>query len=115
MDVRFYARDFSKMMYPTMVKWTVQNLRWRAVGGPDSAKLRADVGRVGDVGRLWRLLEWLRCGVVVYDGISPAWWGYISAVELHAGRRVLRLDLESMANDVAISYNSQGPIGAGGG
>ena len=83
-------------------------------GRAGHGKLRADVGRVGDVGRLWRLLEWLRCMLVVYDGIAPAWWGYISAVELHAGRRVLRLDLESMANDVAITYNSQGPIGAGG-
>ena len=107
--VSFLRRDFSKALAVPGVRWSVELLEWRAVGGPWRARLRA----AAEPARLAGLAGLLRCPVQVNDQAGPAWWGYVAAVELHEGARVSRLDLEKMANKVSVSYRppSTNPYG----
>ena len=96
---------------PPPVTWTVERLSWRAVGGPWAARLRADSPRLNT---LWQIGEALGCGLTVSDARGPAWWGYFSALELHAGGQVLRRSLDEMANQVAVTYHERTPDERGG-
>lgn len=106
-DIAFTSRDFCSPAAPPGLAWTVERLSWQALGGPERALLRA---RSAEAARLLDLPRLLRCGVLVKDDLGPAWWGYVSAVELHAGRQVLRCDLDAMANRVAVKYTPLGPL-----
>lgn len=91
--------------------WTVRELTWRAVGGPWSAVLEARAAEPGALARLWGLVDRLRCAVQVCDRTgSPAWWGYVSAVEIRHHGASVRWDLAQMANRVAAAYWGLGPV-----
>jgi hypothetical protein len=40
----------------------------------------------------------------VTDDRGPAWWGFVSALELLDGARVLRISLDEMGNKVSVGY-----------
>lgn len=108
--VSFQKRDFSGTLAMGDYQWKVERLAWRAVGGPWSGRLRATAGYGGTaLPRLWALTDLLRCGVKITAN-APAWWGYVSAVEIHApkkegGRAVIaRLEIDSMWNRAMGEY-----------
>lgn len=75
---------------------------WRAVGGPESAVLRLDgEGGWGDAA-----FELARCPLEIWDEDGRCvWWGFISRVEKHAGGApVYAVDVEALANRVAVAY-----------
>ena len=96
----------STWLPPSPLAWTVERMSWRAVGGPWTARLRADAPRLNT---LWQLAEGLGYGLTLFDAREAAWWGYLSAVELHAQGQVVRLSLEGMANQVAVAYHERTP------
>jgi hypothetical protein len=104
-------QGFARTAGPYGVRMAVQEMGWRAVGGPWTARIRADSS---DLQRLWSLADLLRCGVQVHDPQGPAWWGYLSAVEIHAGARVVRIGLDEMATRVGVRYRPPGPSGSRG-
>jgi hypothetical protein len=112
--VTITKRDFSAPQPADKFRWTVERLDWKAIGGPSLARLRVHAGR-GQAGlaRLWELAGMLRCGVTVSDDL-PAWWGYLSAVELHWGARVVRVSLEDMWNRLGVMYYSYTPTNLNG-
>lgn len=104
--VNIGKRDFSGGLLTGGLAWVVERLNWRAVGGPWSARLRAYSARVGE---LWNLAGLLRCPLTVTGESGPAWWGYISAVEIHDRERVVRVSLEEMYNSVGAEYRDFSP------
>lgn len=117
LSVTFGRRDFlapqdSRGTQPVSgLDWTVRELNWRAVGGPWSAVLEARAAEPGGLARLRGLVDLLRCAAQVCDRSgSPAWWGYISAVEIHHHGASVRWDLAQMANRVAAAYWGLGPV-----
>ncbi len=111
-SIRFDSADFSGPLALDGVGWQVEQLRWRATGGPWDGRLRADCG--GSLERLWGLVDRLRCPVQVLDARGPAWWGYASAVEINGPGGVMRVDLDSLANQVAVQYRDRSPDPWGG-
>ncbi len=109
--IQFTQRDLATPAPAPELNLTVERLEWRAVGGPWQARLRASGASVE---RLWQLAERLRCGVRVTDERGPAWWGYIGAVEIHAGRHLARVDLAGMWNRIRVGYQDDSPGQTGG-
>lgn len=104
--VNIGKRDFSGGLLVGGLAWVVDRLNWRAVGGPWSAHLRAYSARVGE---LWNLAGLLRCPLTVTGETGPAWWGYISTVEIHDQGRVVRVSLDEMFNSVGAEYSDFSP------
>lgn len=118
--VSFQRRDFSGAVATSECQWTVERLSWRAVGGPWAGRLRATAGYgMAALPRLWSLVDLLRCGVTVTSR-GPAWWGYVSAVEVHApkvegGRAIVaRVELDEMWNRGMGEYYTFHPAKPGG-
>lgn len=111
MDVIFNRRDFSGAVLMPAVELGVDLLEWRAVGGAWKAQVTA-TGASQE--RLWGLVDLLRCEMVVSDERAACWWGYVSAVEVHAGARVIRVSLAEMWNTVRVSYRDDSPSQEGG-
>jgi hypothetical protein len=63
---------------------------------------------------MWGLADLLRCGVMVQDAHGPAWWGYVSGVEIHAGARVARVSLDALGSRVSVRYRPLSPTGYSG-
>lgn len=111
LTVQVGRRDFSALQGLGGVAWTVDSLTWRAVGGPRRANLRAAARSAGE---LWALADLLRCPITVRDRLGPAWWGYVSAVEIQDGARWVRISLDEMANSVRTAYRDYSPHLPGG-
>jgi len=99
---KLQRRDFTT--YPiapvtlTPVRWS-----WNAQGGP----MDAEFGVEGDV---WEALGLLRCPIVIRNqNQTPVWWGYVSSVQIGAGSVQIGVDLDSMANRVAVAYSLVAP------
>ncbi|MFA5714355.1 MAG: choice-of-anchor R domain-containing protein [Candidatus Paceibacterota bacterium] len=72
-----------------------------AVGGPKSA----DIEATGNENNLYRLLELLRCPVVLYDNHEyKRWWGMISEVTVQSGAVQFGVSIDSMKNKIAVAY-----------
>src|SRR5512133_2832130 len=91
---------FSITNLPATLRYQVDLLEWRALGGPRLARLRAD----GPEGDLARLVSALGGPLTLHDARGAAWWGYLSCLTLHTRRFALRMDLEELGNRVAILY-----------
>lgn len=110
-SLRLLTRDFSRPLVPPPFAWSVRQLTWRAVGGPAFAAFSVSAP---DPARLWTLVDLLRCPLTLLDARGPAWWGCFTAVELHIGARIIRVSLDDMANQVAVSYRALSPLTEGG-
>lgn len=120
LSVSFDKRDFSGPAGLSGYTFQVERLNWRAVGGPWSGRVRVTAGAVSAVGTaalpgLWALTDLLRCPATVCDR-GPAWWGYVSAVEVHApaapggSEIVTRVELDAMWNRVMVEYFTYHPV-----
>src|SRR3990167_1951281 len=110
--LRFKARDQTDTLVPPPVRFTVKSYSHLDVGGPD----RCFVSAEGEFSDLWQLADMLRCPVEVEDEFGVAvWWAYIHGVNLHDGRDIFGLSLDSMANRVSVAYTrlAAGSTGAG--
>lgn len=104
--------DFSRPLALDGITFSVQRLEWALPGGAARALIRAD----GTLPRLWGLAERLRCPVTVYDEtVSPAWWGYLAAVQVQDGRLRVDASLERLGNRLAVRYLRSPAGGSGGG
>jgi hypothetical protein len=101
----FFNLDFTLSLFQPAGWLTVQSARWAGEGGPDTATLSgANAGRLD----LATALTFLRCPVeLVDDSGMPAWWGYVSAIEMRSGSIITRADLEPMANRVKAVYTAR--------
>lgn len=91
-------RDFSTYPIPPV---TLRPLAWswHARGGPATAYFEIE-------GDAWAALALLRCPVTIINGVgSVVWWGYVSGMEIEAGNVTIGVDLDSMANRVAVAYS----------
>lgn len=115
MDVLFDQRDFSPRSQPD-IAWQVEELTWHAVGGPDTARLRADFSAqpLADPAHWFGrgLLDLLRCPLQVLDETGmPAWWGYVSRLEIIWQGVSVAWDLDQLANRVGVAYAHPAPPG----
>lgn len=104
--VYFESRDFSRPLPAAGLTFRVQRLTWSEEGGPQLGEVQA----VGDLPALESLVGRLRCPVTVLDDYgSPAWWGYVHAVQIFLDGVVFRATLEGMANRVAVRWADENP------
>ena len=98
--VLFHSRDFQPITQP---RFTFKPLAcsWRAMGGPE----RARIAVFGDRRALPSLSALLGVPITIHDPHGdPYWWGYLHGVSFHDGRLVHGLNLERLANRVAVLY-----------
>lgn len=102
-DAVFGKRDFSAGWEQPAIGWQVEQMRWSAHGGPDTAWI-ACAAPAGSAGR-WQDL--LRCPVELFTpGGRRCWWGYVSSLMLEGGEGQLRASLDGMCNVVICRYRS---------
>lgn len=99
-DVQLLTRGFEDVLPPAF-ELRPEVMSWRAMGGPEAATLR---GR-GDPLHVADALNWLRRPVVIRLAHETAWWGYVDAVTVWAGRYNIGASLEMMANRVSVAYS----------
>jgi hypothetical protein len=110
-SVSVFERDFSTSVPLRLegVRFVVERYDHEAIGGPKEATVKA----YGDYWALWGLANRLRCPIVIYNQyLTPVWWGFIAAVDVAAGAVSIGVDLDTMYNRVAVSYQ---PTTAAGG
>jgi hypothetical protein len=96
-----YTPGFGDQQQASGLKFEVQDMTWRAIGGCANANINV-TGKEDD---LWRLVESLRSPIEIYDDYNRyAWWGYISGVTINAGPVRYGVDLDTMTNNVSIAY-----------
>lgn len=106
MNVAFRDRLFTTLKTQLPVRFTPVRYSWHKRGGPDTAEIAA----TGDLLSLWRLCEWLRYEVTLYDQQSEAvWWGFVHTVEIRFGALKVGMTLDGMANRVRIAYTQEVP------
>ena len=83
--------------------FTVNSMTWSVIGGCETANITAEDPSDAN---LWRLVENLRCPVVIMDEIDRvAWWGYVFEVRIKAGGFEFGVSIDSMVNKVAVAYS----------
>lgn len=89
-------------------RFMVERMSWEDEGGPKRAWIRAS----GPLEGLAHLAGFLRYGVEISEDESgaPAWWGYVNAVEVHAGGVVYRVSLDGLWNRVAVRWRDENPL-----
>ncbi|MDI6769733.1 MAG: choice-of-anchor R domain-containing protein [Anaerolineales bacterium] len=111
LSVHLQKRSFDTLLFLPRIEWQVERLRWHAVGGPDEATIRAS----GPEMDLWECAELLRCPIEVHDRNQPVWWGYVEAVKLHKHRLAISVSVETMSNQVKVTYTEMKVGGVSGG
>lgn len=104
--ITFSHRDFSGGV-PVDACWTVERLRWRALGGCWDGRLRAE----GSPAALWNLTHLLRCGAQVQGDHGAAWWGCVHAVTVVIDGVGCTVTLDGLANRVRAVYRRRNPAG----
>lgn len=101
LDVDIRNRDFSQPVAFPAVDLVPEWYTWHALGGPDTARIRA----AGTQEAVWSLLNWLRAPVEIVDERdTTVWWGYLSGVTLQYGTVEVGVSLDPMVNRVAVTY-----------
>jgi hypothetical protein len=101
LGVQIFQRDFGAIFYRPRLRYQVERLTWRAVGGPDQATVRV----LGSTSDIWEIFEMLRCPVEVFDAEgSILWWGYVEGAQVSVGGVQIGILLERMANRVRVVY-----------
>jgi len=92
----------SNLMLPG-VRIKPESYSFASLGGPDIGKLTAYGSKID----IWRLIDWLRAPVNIYDMRGdPVWWGYLHGVTVRVGAIEMGLTLEGFSNRVAVAYVS---------
>jgi hypothetical protein len=100
-NVTMRRRDFQDMLAPPRVTLTPLRYGWDAIGGPMTAEVRA----TGPRDARWELVAYLRCPIEIHNTKGePVWWGYVAEVEVTDGAITARVDLDELANRVAVAY-----------
>ncbi len=87
---------------------SVVRYSWMAVGGPDEAEVAVRT-RVKD---LWELACLLGCPLELYNSRGdPVWWGYVGGLRYPGGEWEAAVDLDGLANAVAVVYRMPGSPG----
>ncbi len=105
MQVRLYARDFSRIVQ-SPIELRVERLSWKALGGPAEALL---TGHPTSKDWLACSAEWAldalaRPVMVTNQTGETAWWGYVQRVELQENGLRLVYDLADVANRVCVEF-----------
>jgi hypothetical protein len=102
MNVRFTQKDLVLPYHLSSdMKVICERYSWKENGGPHEATLSV----TGLKKNMADLLFLLRNGVEIYnDEGAPLWWGYVSRVEVPQDQVSIVVDLDEMANKVAVAY-----------
>lgn len=111
LSVHLQKRSFDTLLFLPHIEWQVERLRWNAIGGPDEATIRAR----GPEMDLWECAELLRCPVEIHDRNRPVWWGYVETVKIHKDRLAVSVSVETMSNQVKVTYTEMNVGGVSGG
>jgi hypothetical protein len=107
LSVDFQSRTFGTAPIPPDVVLTVERYSWDAIGGPADAVISA---RSESAFALWELLSYLRVPLTIRNDEDDAkWWGIIHEVRVRVGALEIGASLDTMANRVAILYESVTP------
>ena len=103
MNLTFKRRDNTPVSAELPIKFSVGPYSWHAIGGPERAEIQA-TGLRED---LYELLEWARYTVEITNDVgTKVWWGYISKVEITDGPILAYVDVDQMANRIAVAYTT---------
>jgi len=105
LSILFERIEDGRLLYPSL-ELQVQRMTWCAEGGPEQAELIAEIPRRSSQGTLPVGLEaLLRCGVRIFNAeAEPVWWGYLARIEVQCGALISIMDLDRLANRVAVQY-----------
>lgn len=110
-NIRLFKRNFTDMLVVPDVKFDVQRMSWKTIGGADQATITA----TGNKNQLWELVELLRCPIEIFTKEKdPLWWGYIESVDLQLEMLRISITLEGMANRVCVVYSQVNTTGNAG-
>lgn len=109
LSVSFYSRDFSGRLNPLAgTGFSVQSCTWKAVGGPEGARLSWH-GPANAV-ELGQLLGLLRSPVELWGASGQrAWWGLVWSFTVQEEALATRYSLDSLANRVRVRYTNNDP------
>ncbi|MHB9031926.1 MAG: hypothetical protein ACYC6L_02650 [Anaerolineae bacterium] len=104
-EVRLLERGFSDYLRAAgQWKLTPERYSWHSIGGPQDADIILE-GR--DEQAAWEALELLRCPIEIYNEQRVcAWWGYVHEVSVSVGAITMGVNLDGLANKVAVSYET---------
>ena len=90
---------------PLPISYKITPIRYsaKAIGGDDEAELQVEAN--GE--ELWNALNWLGCGVVIYNPFgSPVWGGFINEIAVKVGKRSRGKSLGNVRNRVKVTYTT---------
>lgn len=106
MSAVFSRRDFGLRIDTNGLLLNVDQLSWQAQGGCDWATILAGNGELAPAARLWNLLEYLRCPVMIKDDKERStWWGFVNDVTVQVGQWKIGATLDGMANRVIVLFS----------
>ncbi len=104
--IRWFENDFSAARSFGNVALEVEEMTWHAVGGPETALLRA----TGPAHALVEMANHLRAPLEIWDRVAGAvWWGYLARIEIVLGGVAVSVALDGMANRIAVVYTLAAP------
>lgn len=97
---KYWNRDYSPVLQLDL-EYEVQKYSRSAMGGSKSATIEA----TGNINNLYRLIELLRCPVILYDKYEyERWCGIITSVDVSYNNTTFGVDIKTMFNKVAVAY-----------
>jgi len=104
-NVRLLERGFTDYLRAAgQWKLTPERYSWHSIGGPQDADITLE-GR--DERAAWEALELLGCPVEIYDERRACvWWGCVYEVSVSVGAITMGVNLDGLANSVAVSYET---------
>lgn len=105
LHIRVLSRDFADTIQFPGVDLAVERYSHDARGGPR----RCVISAAGHFLDLWDMMAHLRAPVEIYDHLGETvWWGYIHKVNIQTELTELSVDLDRMANSIAVGYSTRG-------
>ena len=104
LHTRFLNRDFTeRLSVPSAIVFEVDRYSHAAIGGPDRARIRVS----GTLLDLWRLTDYLRTPVEIYDNWGETvWWGFVNEMRIQTRAIEFTLSLTPMANSIDVRYTT---------
>lgn len=97
-------RDFSDLVIPLKLEFSIERYSWSTSGGPKQATITA----VGDRSALYELVNHMRDPVeIINDRGDCVWWGYIASLVISWKAIGYGVDIETMYNRIAVAYTDQ--------
>ncbi|MGA9397055.1 MAG: choice-of-anchor R domain-containing protein [Anaerolineaceae bacterium] len=108
--VIIYSRDFQLISQPRFI-FKPLACSWHAMGGPDRARIAVS----GDPRALPSLSALHGMPITIHDPRGdPYWWGYLHGISIQDGLLAHSLNLDGIANRVAVLYTLPARPPAGG-